>query len=289
MKELLQITSELSTGEGIRDTAIASLKIIKTSFPHEKIHTVYTPSLCVILQGEKDVSLGDEVYTYAPGEFIVVTVDLPITGEVTEASVKKPYYCLMLELDPVVVFDVIKEQSQMKTNQDKRGVFVGEVEEGMHDALLRLVKCLQNPKDIPVLAPMYIREVIYRLLNSKYGDAVKQLGIVGSQTQRIAKVIDSIKASFTKPLKMEALAKSAGMSPASFHKYFKEITRMSPLQFQKQLRLQEARRMLMGGDLDAGSVSYEVGYESPSQFSREYARLFGLPPKSDVKQFKKAN
>ena len=287
MKELLALASEYSTGEGIRDTIIPSLKIIKTSIPHEKIHTVYKPSLCVILQGEKDVSLADETLTYAPGEYIVVTVDLPVTGEVTQASPKKPYYCLMLEIDPVMVFDVLKEQSQNKVTPAKKGIFIGKVEESMVDAFFRLLKCLKNPKDVPVLSPMIIREIIYRLLNDKHGESVKQLGIVGSQTQRIAKVIDSIKSGYAKALKMENLAKEAGMSPASFHRYFKEITLMSPLQFQKQLRLQEARRLLMAGDLDAGSVSFEVGYESPSQFSREYSRMFGLPPKADVNQFKK--
>jgi AraC-like DNA-binding protein len=287
MKELLQIASEFSTGEGIRDTIIPNLKIIKTSVANEKIHVVYKPSLCVILQGEKDVSLADETLTYAPGEYIVVTVDLPVTGEVTEASPKKPYYCLMLELDPVMVFDILKEQVQSKIIPTKRGIFVGKIEESMTDAFIRLLKCLKNPKDVPVLSPMIIREIVYRLLDSKHGEAVKQLGIVGSQTQRIAKVIDSIKNGYAHSLKMENLAKEAGMSLASFHKYFKEITAMSPLQFQKQLRLQEARRLLMTGDLDAGSVSYEVGYESPSQFSREYTRMFGLPPKSDMKQFKK--
>lgn len=286
MKELLQLASEYSTGEGIKDTIIPSLKIIKTSQPNEKIHSVYKPSLCVILQGQKDVSLADETLTYAPGEYIVATVDLPVTGEVTEASPKKPYYCLMLEIDPVMVFDILKEQSQAKIAPAKKGIFIGKLEDSMADAFIRLMRCLKNPKDVSVLSPMIIREIIYRLLNDEHGESVKQLGIVGSQTQRIAKVIESIKNSYTSPLKMESLAKEAGMSPASFHKYFKEITLMSPLQFQKQLRLQEARRLLMAGDLDAGTVSYEVGYESPSQFSREYARLFGLPPKADVKQFK---
>ena len=284
MKELLQIASEFSTGEGIRDTIIPSLKIIKTSTPNEKIHTVYKPSLCVILQGEKDVSLNETTLTYAPGEYIVVTVDLPVTGEVTEASAKKPYYCLMLEIDPVLVFDILKEQTQSKMINAKRGIFVGKVEDCMVDAFVRLLRCLKTPSDVPVLSPMIIREIIYRLLSSKHGEAVKQLGIVGSQTQRIAKVIDSIKTRYAASLNMESLAKEAGMSPASFHKYFKEITSMSPLQFQKQLRLQEARRLLMIGNLDAANVSYEVGYESPSQFSREYSRMFGLPPKSDVQK-----
>lgn len=284
MKELLQIVLDQSPKEGMHKTNIPNLTLIKTSKPGEKTHTVYTPSLCVIIQGEKDVSLAETTLTYSPGEYIVVTVDLPIVGEVTIASEKKPYLCLMLEIDTVIVFDVLKEQSRAKAPPTKRGIFVGQMEDSMVDALLRLMKCMKNPKDIPVLAPMITREIIYRLLNSKHGETVKQLGIVGSQTQRIAKVIDSLKTGYAKSLNMEDLAREAGMSPASFHKYFKAITLMSPLQYQKQIRLQEARRLLMMGEQDAATISFQVGYESPSQFSREYARMFGLPPKSDMKR-----
>lgn len=287
MKELLQIVQDLAPAEGMSNTKIPSVKLIKTSHPHERIHTIYTPALCVIVQGQKDVSLGDETLTYSPGEYIVGTVDLPVTGEVTIASPKKPYLCIMLELDPVVVFDVLKEQSHPKSSSAKRGIFVGQLESSMENAFVRLLNCLKNPSDVPILSPMIIREIIYRLMNGKHGEAVKQLGIVGSQTQRIAKVIETIKNKYTDTLKIELLAKEAGMSPASFHKYFKDITAMSPLQYQKQIRLQEARRLLMAGNVDAGSVSFQVGYESPSQFSREYSRMFGLPPKTDVKQLKR--
>lgn len=283
MKELLQSVIDLKTNEGIVETAIADLKIIKTTQPHERIHTVYRPSLCFLLQGEKDVQLLDETFTYKVGEYIVITVDLPVTGEVTIASSKRPYYCLMLEIDPGIVFEILKGQTQPKTSTTKKGLFIGKADAPMEDAFLRLVQCLRHPSDVAILSPMIIREILYRLLMSPHGEAVKQLGIVGSQTQRIGKAIDLIKRSYASPLKMERLAKEAGMSLASFHKYFKDVTAMSPLQFQKQLRLQEARRLLMGSDADAGSVSYEVGYESPSQFSREYARLFGAPPMTDVK------
>lgn len=288
MKEITQLASEYSTGEGIRDTLIPNLKIIKTSTPGERIHSVYKPCLCVIVQGSKDVTLAEKTLSYGIGEYLVATVDLPITGEVTEASPKKPYLCLMLELEPSLIYDVLKNDGEIQNSATKKGLFIGRLEPSMEDAFLRLLKCLKNPSDVPVLSPMIIREIIYRLLTGKHGDAIKQLGIIGSQTQRIARVIDLIKTGFTQSLSVESLAKKAGMSPASFHKYFKEITTMSPLQYQKSLRLQEARRLLMAGDKDAGSVSFEVGYESPSQFSREYSRMFGLSPMADVKKFQKA-
>ena len=286
MKEILEFVYDFSSGEGIRDTLIPSLKIIKTSSANVKTHSVCKPSLCVVIQGKKIVSLGNLTLSYSPGEFIVTTVDLPVTGKVTTASQKKPYYCLMLELDPVMIFEVSKEQTSVKIKNAKRGIFVGNVDSDMEGAFKRLLECLKSPNDVSILAPLIIREITYRLLGTEHGDAIKQLGIVGSQTQRIAKVIDVIKRDFSSALKIPNLAKEAGMSPASFHKYFKAITAMSPLQFQKQLRLQEARRLLIMGQLDAGSVGYEVGYESPSQFSREYARMFGFPPKLDSERSK---
>jgi AraC-like DNA-binding protein len=284
MKELVQFASEFSRGEGIQDTAIPNLKIIKTSLPNERIHSVYKPCLCVIVQGSKDVILSGKTYSYSVNEYLVATVDLPMTGEVTEASPKKPYYCLMLELDPSMIFDVMKDQALPKTNPTKRGLFIGKLDPSMEDAFLRLLRCLKTPSDVPILSPMIIREIVYRLVTGKHGEAIKQLGILGSQTLRISKVIERIKREFTLTLRVEDLAKEAGMSPASFHKYFKNITTMSPLQYQKNLRLHEARRLLLSGNKDAGTVSFEVGYESPSQFSREYSRMFGLPPMSDVKK-----
>lgn len=288
LRELLTLAQQHAKIEGIGDTAIPDLKVIKSSVVTDKIPNVYKPSLCIILQGSKDVILGEDIYSYSPGEFIVTTVDLPVSGSIKGASKKNPYYCLMLEFDSSMIFDVLKDFSTPSARSNaKRGIFVGEVGDELMEAFVRLMKCLNRPADIKVLSPMIIREIIYRLLTSKYGEAVQQLGVVGSQVQRIAKIIDSIKTDFAKTLRMESLAQDSGMSLASFHKYFKEVTSMSPLQYQKQIRLQEARRILMDGDQDAATVSFEVGYESPSQFSREYARMFGLPPKADMKKFKR--
>lgn len=286
LQELKELTAALSKRNGIQDTDIPALKLIQQT-TLERTHTVYTPSLCVIVQGSKDVILGETIYTYSPGECIAISVDLPVTGQITEASVKKPYLCLMLEIDPVIVFDVVKSISQMpKVIPKKKAIYVEKVAEETFDAFIRLLKCLKNPVSIPLLAPMIIREIIFRMLSTKHGDIIKELGIVSGQTQKVRRAIDILKDKYSESIHMENLAREVGMSPASFHKFFKDVTTLSPLQYQKQIRLQEARRLLLLEATDAASISYEVGYESPSQFSREYARLFGLPPKADIKRLK---
>lgn len=286
LDKLLDVTESHARVDGFNETAIPFLKLNRSTKANEKVPSVFKPSLCVIVQGSKDVILAEDIYTYTPGEFIVTTVDLPVTGQVTLASPKKPYLCVVIELEPEMIFDVLKNLPAKGKPESHKGIFVGEVDQNLMEACLRLVGCLNSQLDGQFLAPMILREIIYRMLTGEYGETIKQLGIVGSQIQRMASVIDRIKLDYTKTLRMEKLAAESGMSPASFHKYFKEVTTMSPLQYQKQIRLQEARKLLLSGKFDAATVSYEVGYESPSQFSREYARLFGLPPKADMKQLK---
>jgi AraC-like DNA-binding protein len=288
LKELITITTDFAQTDGMLDTPISSLKIIQTSKKTEPIHSVYGPSLCVVLQGSKDVILADEIYSYRPSQFLVTSHDLPVSGQVTEASPSRPYLCLMLEIDPAIIFEILKDSTSDFSQETsvRRGIFVGDIDQAFIDSFLRLLQTMKRPREIPVLAPLIIREILYRLLSSPHSDMVKQHGLIGSQSQRIAKVISLIKKDFAKPLKNDLLAKEASMSLSSLHQHFKQITAMSPLQFQKQIRLQEARRILMSEAIDAASVGYQVGYESPSQFSREYARLFGLPPMSDMKRMK---
>lgn len=268
-------------------TAISSLQIIRTDVSYVQSHTVMKPSLCFLVQGAKEVTVGGEPFLYRASEFLFTSVELPVTGEVVEATPGKPYLCMVLEIDPAIVFELASASASFvapTAGTSRRGIFVGESDAMMTHAFLRLAMCLEREADAEVLAPIIIREITFRLLMGRYGDSVREQVIVGGQTQRVAKAIDRLKRDYARPLRVEELAKVAGMSPSSFHQHFKQVTALSPLQYQKQLRLQEARRLLLSETSGAGDVGFRVGYESPSQFSREYARFFGLPPTSDLKK-----
>lgn len=286
IQHLLSLIKKINFDDGINDTLISEFKVIKSSVTYDKIPSVHRPSLCVILQGAKDVIVGDKILSYKPGEYIFCSVEVPVTGRVTKASSKEPYLCLMVEVDPSLVYDVLKDSPSFSPSKEKSGAFVSKASAQLIEALSRLVSCMDRPSEAKFLSGMIIREILFRLLNDENGDVVRQMGVAGSQTQKISEAIGIIKKKFNQGLNIEQLARTIGMSPSSFHKYFKDITNMSPLQYQKLVRLQEARRLLISDAGDAATVGYEVGYESPSQFSREYSRFFGLPPKSDIKQFK---
>jgi AraC-like DNA-binding protein len=253
------------------------------------IKTLHKPSACFVVQGGKEVAIGGEVLRYGVHDVLVSTVELPITGEIIVASPRQPYLCLALELEPALVVELASavEDAERATRARAprslgRAMTVGEADPGMATAFHRLVQCLASPLDTQILAPSLTREITYRLLRGPYGPIVRELGIVDSQTHRIARVIQRLKLDFAKPLRTAALAKLAGMSVSSFHDHFRKVTTLSPLQYQKQLRLYEARRLLLH-HAAAADVAFQVGYESPSQFSREYARFFGRPPLSDAR------
>ena len=272
-------------------TAIPALSIIRADRPLPQVHALHRPSLCFLVQGAKESTVGTEIFRYRAAEFLFSSVDLPVTGQVVEATPKKPYLCLVLAIDPALVFELASASSAFTpppTTVAKRAIFVGKSDDLMTQAFHRLLLCLASPMDAQVLAPSIIREITYRLLRGPYAAAVRDLGIVDSQTQRIARVIECLKRDYAKPLRAAQLARVAGMSPSSFHQHFKKVTTLSPLQYQKQLRLQEARRLLRGHAAGAADVGFQVGYESASQFSREYSRFFGLPPISDVKRASEA-
>jgi AraC-like DNA-binding protein len=239
-----------------------------------------------VAQGTKLVMLAQDGYQYDPAHYLVVSVDLPISGEIIQAIPEYPYLCLRLDFDPKKIFDIIKEtdQKSSKKGDSKQGLFVSKKNSFLLDAVLRLVRLLDVPQDIPVLTPLVIREILYRILQDEQGDSVKQIAMIGSHAQRIAKVIHLIKRDFAKPLRIEELALTANISSSSLHHHFKQVTKMTPLQYQKQLRLQEARRLMLSEVADAANAGFQVGYESPSQFSRDYSRMFGLPPISDIKR-----
>jgi AraC-like DNA-binding protein len=288
MNELGALVGKFSPGDGMHSTAIGGLICIRLSEPHMQLPSVYQPSICVIVQGAKQVLLEDEIYRYAPPQFLAVSVDLPLTGQVVEASVAKPYLCLAIEIDARLIADLIAQSgdASWSRGETSRGLFVGEMDGAMQETTLRLARLLEAPGDIPVLAPLAMREFHYRLLKSPYGSAIAQMAIAGSNTHKIGQIIRRIKTQLASPIRVEELASMANMSPSSFHQHFKAVTAMSPVQYQKRLRLTEARHILLAEKADAASAAYRVGYQSVSQFSREYSRMFGAPPIRDVESLR---
>lgn len=286
--ELIRLIDKFSNGDGIHLTAVPGLKCIKAAASSMKIPVVYEPSICLIVQGAKEVMLGDEVYRYSPSEFLVVSVDLPVTGQVVEASKEVPYLSLQIDLDLYEISELIPELSSCieLSAPSARGLFVGDVDVTLEHSILRLLELLEAPEDIPFLAPMIKREIYYRLLKGPYGHRMVQMAAHGGNMQRISQVIELLKLNFDKPIGIAQMIDVANMSPSSFHAHFKEVTAMSPLQYQKRLRLLEARRMMLAEAVDASNAAYRVGYESPSQFSREYSRMFGAPPVRDIESIR---
>lgn len=288
LKQLANLIERFTDREGLQSSSIPSLDFIRSSSKSELLHSIYTPSLCVIVQGAKMVILGSESYRYDKSSYLVASVHLPITGQIIEASPDAPYLSLRLGFSSDQILDIIKEtkQATIAKQNPPRGLIVNETNLSLLDAILRLVSLLETPADIPVLAPLFIREILYRILQDDQGYVVKQFAMVGSHAQAISSAINLINKDFSKPLSIDELAKTINMSPSSLHHHFKKVTAMSPLQYQKQVRLQEARRLLLSETLEAADAAFQVGYESPSQFSREYSRMFGLPPISDIRRLK---
>ncbi|SFS94155.1 Helix-turn-helix domain-containing protein [Paenibacillus sp. 453mf] len=241
-----------------------------------------------VAQGKKEVMLTEERYQYGPSDYLVVSVDLPVSGQIIEASSDVPYLCFRLDFKPTQIVEILEESElrAVQPGESRRGLFISQTSTSLLDAAIRLVRLLETPEDIKALAPMYIREILYRILKGQQGDVLKQIAVEGSSAYRIKEVIEQIKENYAQPLRIEELAELANMSPSSLHRHFKEVTAMSPLQYQKRIRLQEARRLLLSETADAAEAAFQVGYDSPSHFSREYARLFGLPPIADMKRLR---
>ncbi|MFC0561476.1 AraC family transcriptional regulator [Halalkalibacter alkalisediminis] len=286
--KLTKLIERYSRQDSVELTTIPSLFFINESNVTEPLHGVYKPSFCVIVQGEKEVFLAQQRYTYGPGDYLVASVNLPVTGQVIKACSEAPYLALKLEFTPSQILEVLSASDIQEEPRklSKRAMFVSKIETSLLDAVVRLVSLLDNPKDIPVLAPIFTKEILYRVLQGPHGDALKQMAIEGSNAYRIRDMIEQITANYTRPFRIEELAEKANMSVASLHRHFKDITAMTPIQFQKQLRLQEARRLLLTEPTDAADVAFRVGYESPSQFSREYSRMFGFPPREDINRLR---
>lgn len=289
--ELLSLIDRHSSNEGVNETTIPGVCCYRATTTEQLTPSIYDPSLCVIAQGSKQAMLEKDIYHYSAGEYLIVSVDLPMIGQVLEASMDKPYLCIKISLDLQQLSELMLhvKHSEAGTVPITRGLFTGTLDAAESECLLRLARLLDAPDDIPVLAPLMMREIYYRLLRSDYGKIIARTALKGSHMQRIASVIQAIKARLNQPISVQELAERAGMSLSTFHTHFKAVTAMSPLQFQKHLRLLEARQLLMSGAADAAHTAYQVGYESPSQFSREYARMFGNPPRRDISYLRERN
>ena len=276
-------------GDGLHVSIVPALSLIQASAPSLPLPTVYHPCLCVVVQGRKRALLGEEVYGYDPLHYLVVSMTLPMVGQIIEATPEQPYLCLRIDIDPALIGELLLQlgPSAPARASGERALYVARTSEPLLDAVLRLVRLLDTPDEAAVLAPLALREIHYRVLVGELGQRLRELCEVDGPSQRVARAIELLKTRYAEPLRIDELAAAAHMSASSLHQRFKATTAMSPLQFQKQLRLQEARRLMLDG-LEAASAGHRVGYESPSQFSREYRRLFGAPPKREIEAMRAA-
>jgi AraC-like DNA-binding protein len=257
--------------------------LARSSRPLQSLNTVYQPAFCFIAQGRKRALLAEEVFRYDPGHYLLFTVDLPLIFQIEKATPDEPYLGLRLDLDPSLVASVLVEADIKikKGDASTKAMDVHSIDANLLDAVVRLVRLADEPESSTVLAPLIVKEIIYRLLAGGQGARLGHL-LQSGDTQRISRAIGHLREHFDEPLKIDDFARQLGMSVSGFHHHFKSVTAMSPLQFQKQIRLQEARRLMLGEDLDAASAGFRVGYEDPSYFSRDYKKLFGSPPQRDI-------
>jgi AraC-like DNA-binding protein len=286
-EELVDRLGKTCTKEGANEAA-EGLQFYRYSKPSQPNHGVYEPSICVVAQGAKVVHFGNERLRYDSANYLLISLDVPVVSQVVEATPQKPYLALKLELEATQIASVMVESGVAPGRNDAsvKSMDVSVLQEDLLDAFVRLISLLDNADDYRVVAPMVIREIIYRVLKSEQGARLRQMAVFGGHTHRITKAVEKLRNRFAESLSIEDLAHELGMSVSSFHQHFRTATSMSPLQFQKLLRLQEARRLLLVEDLDASSAAVRVGYDDTSQFTREYKRLFGDPPMRDVSRFK---
>jgi AraC-like DNA-binding protein len=284
-QEMASIIARFATSDGEYPTAIGSLFFNRRSSPTQPIHTAQWPCFALVVQGTKSLRLGPEVYRYGVGDYLVVSIDLPVVSHVTEASAALPHLGLGMAITPERLRDVLARIKPVRSGiapDEMRGVAVNRAPADLLDASLRLLRLLEKPEDIPAMAPLIEQEILYRLLTGPFGPRLLQIAMTETPSNRIAQAIAWLRDNFTRPLRIEDLAERVGMSVSSLHHHFKAVTAITPMQYQKQLRLHEARRLMLMERMDVGTAGYSVGYQSPSQFSREYSRLYGLSPLRDV-------
>ncbi|MBO7742940.1 AraC family transcriptional regulator [Paenibacillus sp. MWE-103] len=286
LRQLALLVRRHAPSNGRYETAIPSLTLMHATEVTEPMESVHRPSVCIVAQGAKTAVLAGETYRYDPSAYLVVSVDLPMSGRIVEASPETPYLSLKLSFDPDVILAIVAEMNKprLPSSEPSRGIALNRMSPELLQAVARLMRLLDEPEDVPVLAPLALREILYRVLRGEHGALLHQFAVIGSHAHGIQQAIHAINRHFDRPIAVDDLAKSANLSTSAFHKHFKRVTAMSPLQYQKTVRLQEARRLMLTEGMQAADAAFRVGYESPSQFSREYARMFGRPPMLDVRE-----
>jgi AraC-like DNA-binding protein len=286
-EELTFLVERYAQGEGSWPTAWPALSFFRADEPGDRSCALYEPCLGLLLQGHKHILLGEDRFEQENGHYLISSIDVPVSAQVMRASRQEPCLCLTLRLDPVRIGEWLSEMKLPKSSSaTARGLALSPVTAEILDSLLRLIRLLETPQDLPLLAPLIERELIYRLLTGEQGARLAQIVTAGGQGQQIARAIQWLKQHYNKPLRISDLASMVNMSASSLHHHFREITAMSPLQYQKVLRLHEARRLLLTEGCDVATAAHRVGYESPSQFSREYSRHHGAPPLRDVNRLR---
>jgi AraC-like DNA-binding protein len=287
---LARAIARFAQTDGDHPTAIPALTLHRRKAPTEPLHCIYNLGLGVVAQGDKQVLLGGDAIDYGPGLSMLTTIDLPVVSHVTRASAREPFLGMMLTLDARFILQMASEIDAPRSRRDDahRSISFEALDPALRDALVRIVNLLDQPALVPRLAPLIQQEITIRLLTGPHGPHLRRLVTAGSPGQQISKVVAWLKQNFAQPLQGGDLADRAHMSPSTFRQHFRALTGVSPLQYQKQLRLQEARQLMLNENLDAGSAAVHVGYESASQFSREYSRLFGAPPQRDITRMRLA-
>lgn len=282
LREVSALIARHVPADGFHATPIPRLTLARSSTVTIPMPNVYRPQLCFVAQGQKEVRLGDQRFTYAPGRYSVVTYDLPVVGHVVEATPAHPYLCLFIDFDPVMLGDLAHRVPSPDAPSAAIGKTVSDADSRLLDAVLRMMRLLDDRAALPVLASSAEKEILYRLLAGPDGARMRRITSGQGRIAQVGRAIAWIGKNFRNPFSIERLAAEVGMSPSSLHEHFRAVTAMTPLQFQKQLRLQDARSLMLVEDIDVASAALRVGYESPSQFSREYRRVFGEPPARDI-------
>ncbi len=286
--ELADLVGALAPEDGVHDTDWPGLLVSRASAPMPRVPVPYRPSLCVVVQGRKQIFLGDETFTYDPLHYLVIPLALPLEMEIGRASREKPVLGLGLEFDMATVSELLlsiddSPSPKQTAGPDPQAIFVSRIDTAMQDAMIRLLRLLSDPTELRILGPSVVREILFRSLQSEQGGQLRRLVLRDGGSHRIASLIRYLHENLTEPLSIEDIAGVAGMSTSTLHHKFRDVTGMSPIQFLKKILLHHARMLMVDQGLNAGEAGYQVGYATPSQFSREFKRLFGLPPGQAVR------